>query len=712
MNSKTFIAFLLTFTASLFGQEDNAESTTETLEEIAVEGASIPELDLSRSSILTKEQVEDRQIDNLVDLSGLTPNLHINANGIQSYGDIISIRGIANTQLFGAPGVQLYVDGVPQADVSSYNSTIYDVDSIEILRGPQGYHYGKGVTGGAINIKTQAPGKEQSNKISASYGTFDSQKYNLTSKGPMSDGFSYSMAIRRALSDGYLNNSSGADNTSETWHGALKFYVDKGNGTNISFGANFETNELGAQPLVMNNPSNFYARSANFDEYTEIDRNQQFLTFENDLGDYRLFSVTNRNDWSMNPNRLDLDMSSASISTSVILQDHTEWTQELRLESEEGSELDWILGAFYADSEIQGDGTRWFVFQYPEAFFGPNHYNNSTERTQYTLESENLGLFASIGNDLSDKTSFQLGLRHDSFDKAMLRNKRALTPGYSDPYNNPPSFDLNASDVTNTNSLSKSFSSFSPSLLLAHRFNDGLTGTARVTYAEKPGGFSAYSGIAAVSPFVEEETMAYELSILFIPSESWGVNLTAYLNDIENYQFELPDPTGTSTDYYVANADEVTAKGIEIEGFVKPTESVTLSVAYGLCDSEYDKFTGSGLVGQQVSFVPKQTLALSAIYQLDNGVYGQIGTKTIGDTHYWNYQGTNATDKIDSYTLLDANVGYDFNSWEVSIFGLNLTDEEYYTSKVSNLKAFTPNGAAPGIAGSPRVIGLSVSREF
>ena len=198
--------------------------------------------------------------------------------------------------------------------------------------------------------------------------------------------------------------------------------------------------------------------------------------------------------------------------------------------------------------------------------------------------------------------------------------------------------------------------------------------------------------------------MAYELSILFSPSESWGVNLTAYLNDIENYQFERPVPM--TTDYYVVNAEEVTAQGIEIEGYVKPSENFTFSVAYGLCDSEYDKFDGSVLVGKQVSFVPKQTLALSAIYQLENGVYGQIGTKTIGDTHYWNYNPLNATDKIDSYTLLDANIGYDFNSWEVSVFGLNLTDEEYYTSLVNNLPG------SPGIAGSPRVVGLSISREF
>ena len=667
--------------ASAFGQGTDNKATPQTLDEISVQGTSIPELDLSRSSILTKDQIKDRQIDNLVDLSSLTPNLHINDNGFQSYGNIISIRGIANTQLFGAPGVQLYVDGVPQADVSSYSSTMYDVESVEILRGPQGYQSGKSVTGGAINIITKSPGKEQANEISASYGTFDSQKYNFSSKGPLSDGFSYSMAVRRALSDGYLNNSAGRDNTSETWHGALKFFVDKGNGTKVSFGANFETHELGAQPIAYRGQADFYARATDFDEYTEIDRNQQFLTVESELDGSRFVSVSNRNDWSLDPNRLDLDISQLTAATSIIIQDQTELSQEFRLESEEGTELDWVLGAFYADSEINGDSTRWFLTGFPAPA------NQDTQVTRYTLESKNISLFSSLGKDLSDNDYVSLGLRYDKFDKEMQRTKTSLLTG--------------ATSVPGSND----FSSFSPSLQWEHSFSEELTGNARVTYAEKPGGFSAYTDSAAASAFSEEETMAYEVSILFNPSASWGVNLTAYLNEIENYQFELPD-AADPTSYYVANADEVTAKGIEIEGFVKPAESVTLSVAYGLCDSEYDKFTGSGLAGQQVSFVPKQTLALSAIYQLESGIYGQIGTKTIGDTHYWNYAGSNATDKIDSYTLLDANVGYNFDSWEVSVFGLNLTDEQYYTSLVSNLPG------TPGIVGSPRVIGLSISREF
>lgn len=692
MNSKNFIAFLLTFTASLFGQEDNAESAMETLNEIAVEGASIPELDLSRSSILTKDQVEDRQIDNLVDLSGLTPNLHINANGIQSYGDIITMRGIANTQLFGPAGVQLYVDGVPQADVSSYSSTLYDVESIEILRGPRGHSFGKSVTGGAINIKTKAPSNQQTNQFSASYGTFDSQKYNFGSSGPLDDSLSYSLALQRVMTDGFIKNSAGSADTAETWHGALKFHYDKGTGTEATLGLNFESHELGAQPLVRRNPSDFYGRSTDFEESTDIDRNQQFLSVEHELGESHLISITNRNDWSMNPNRVDLDMSAFPISTSIIIQDHIEWTQELRLESEEDSELDWVLGSFYADSVIEGDATRWFLTGLAAPF------DQDTQVTSYKLESKNIGIFASLGLDLSEKDFVSLGLRYDQFDKEMKRTKTSLLA------------------ATSSVPGSKDFNSLSPSLHLERNIQDGLDGIIRISYAEKPGGFSAYSDDAAIASFSEEKTLAYEFGILFNPSENWGLNLTAYLNDIENYQFELPVPN--STDYYVANADEVTSQGLEIEGFLKANESLTLSVVYGICNAEYDKFDSlPGLVGKQVSFIPDHTLSCSLNYQLDNGLYGQIGTKTIGETYFWVQDGTNSDDKIESYTLLDANLGFDYDEWSFNLFGLNLTDEEYYTSLVSNLKSLTSTdginpGPAPGVAGSPRVLGLSVSREF
>ena len=238
--------------------------------------------------------------------------------------------------------------------------------------------------------------------------------------------------------------------------------------------------------------------------------------------------------------------------------------------------------------------------------------------------------------------------------------------------------------------------------------SDQLIGIARVSYVEKPGGYSAFTDTASQVQFAEEETVAYELGFQFNPSESWGLNLTAYLNDIENYQFEMP-VTG-STDYYVANADEVKAKGLEIEGYYKPTANWTFSALYGLCDSEYEQFNAlAALTGKQVSFVPDHTLSFSVSYENEEDFFWQAGSRTIGDTAYWDGSGTNAGDAIDTYTLLDARVGIERNGWEVSLFATNLTDEEYYTSLVSSLSNL---GAAPGVVGSPRVFGLSVSKEF
>jgi len=697
MNKNIIKQILLLNIYLIWGSCWSSAESPEALNEITIRGSSIPNLDLSRSSILTVDQVEDRQIDNLVDLSGLSPNLHINNNSIQSYGDIISMRGIANTQLFGPAGVQLYIDGIPQADVSSYSATLYDIKSIEILRGPQGHRFGKSVTGGAINIKTKPPTKSKVNKISASYGTFDTQKYNLSSSGPLNEeGFSYSVALQRALSDGYINNTAGNADTSETWHGSLRFSLDRGNGTKVGFGANFEEHELGSQPLVARNQADFYARSTDFDESTEIDRNQQFLTYENELDGYDFISITNRNDWSMNPNRVDLDMSNSRGAESTIIQDQIEWSQELRIESQEGSDLDWVLGAFYSDSEVEGEATRWYIFEYPPPV-PSGVFNSSDENTKYSLESENIAVFASISKDLTDQNSLHAGLRFDHFKKTLIQSKRVQMPAV-------PLFGIPVVDDTSKIYSANSFSSISPTIQWNHDFSHEITGLARITYAEKPGGFSAYTTDETQVSFLDEETMSYEISLLVNPSTSWGLNLTAFLNDIKNYQFELP--VLNSTNYYVANADEVTAQGIEIEGYVKPYENFTFSVAYGLCDSEYKKFDGSGLVGEEVSFIPEHTLALSLNYKFDNGLYGQVGTKTIGDTHFWNYAGDNPTDKIDSYTLLDASLGYEWNLWEFNVFGLNLTDEEYYTSLINNLPG------TPAVVGSPRVIGLSISREF
>ena len=104
---------------------------------------------------------------------------------------------------------------------------------------------------------------------------------------------------------------------------------------------------------------------------------------------------------------------------------------------------------------------------------------------------------------------------------------------------------------------------------------------------------------------------------------------------------------------------------------------------------------------------------------MDNGLSYQVGSRTVGKTFFWDNTGSNSDDVIDSYTLLEAQIGYIYLTIGTLIFlVLTLTDEEYYTSLVSSLKPLTSTdggltpGPAPGVAGSPRVIGLSISKEF
>ena len=156
----------------------------------------------------------------------------------------------------------------------------------------------------------------------------------------------------------------------------------------------------------------------------------------------------------MNPNRVDLDTSTVNTlaspaQTSVIIQDQIEWSQEFRLESEEGSEIDWVLGAFYSDSEIDGDATRSF---------------GVTEQTVYTLESRNLAIFATIAKDLTENDNLSLGLRYDNFEKKMDRTKDGFNFVFDPVLNTfiPTPFSIFIADSNN-------FDSFSPTLQLGKK---------------------------------------------------------------------------------------------------------------------------------------------------------------------------------------------------------------------------------------------------
>ena len=346
-------------------------------------------------------------------------------------------------------------------------------------------------------------------------------------------------------------------------------------------------------------------------------------------------------------------------------------------------ENNWSFGLFYEDSKVKGDSTRLTLE-------GQTLMGGDSNRTTSILNSENFAGFFAYENKLTERTSAALNLRIDSFDKKIERTNSSLVSG------------------DNSFNSSSTFEIFSPIISIDHKISDNFSTFAKIGYTEKPGGFSAFTN-KSQSAFESEEITSYEIGFN-LSEKSWNFGIKGFLNDIKNYQFEQP-VTGTSN-YYLENAEEASVYGLEVDSLWNLSGGWTFPASYGLTDSEFEKVSAlPTLVGKQLTFVPDHSLSLVLGHELDNGLSYQVGSRTVGKTFFWDNTGANSNDVIDSYTLLEAQIGYTFNDWNFNFFGTNLTDEEYYTSLVSSLNQLT-GGTAPGVAGSPRVIGLSISKEF
>lgn len=662
---------LMSFLAcSLAAQEADYTKAKPILPALAVQSNSFGELDLSRSELLGEEILESRKIKTLSDLNGISSNLNFSGNGLKSFGDVVSIRGIGNTQLFGSPGVQMYIDGVPQGNVFSYGSDLSGIENIEIFKGPQISQFGKLAAGGAINLISKNSSKSKINNLTASYATFNSQKYSLQSSGPINNQFSYSLVGERSKTDGFLNNSSGQNNHADSWNGRFHLNWEDGSGTKATLGASIVSHDLGAQPMVLRNQSDFYSRSVNeLNEKTDIEQNQQFFKLQNELDFGTLSSITTHNDWEMNPNLLDIDFNFGAF-TSTIAQSQENWSQEIKIQSIDDNS-NWIVGLFYDDDEIKGKATR---------FVGMNI------DTDYQLDSETLAGFASYGKKVSDLDEVGLAIRLDHYEKSMNRTNT----------------------LSGSSAHAKDFSGTSGYLNWNRTISDTASIEWKIGYAEKPGGYSAFTSTSGQEEYSEEKINSYEVLFKMNPSENWNINVAGFIKKVNDYQFEL---NGAGMDYYLENADKVSIHGIEIDSIWMFSGGWDLQASYGITKSEFKKVSAlSSLVGKQLPFVPDQSVSISLGHKLDNGLSYNIGSRTVGNTYFWDSTGINAADVIDTYTLIDANIHYAYNDWDFSLFGTNLTDEEYYTSLVSNLGF--GNGNAPGITGSPRVVGLSISKEF
>ena len=657
-------------------------------EEFGVDGLRIQ----NSQSVLNAHLLEAHGIGQLQDVSGVAPNLFTSNSDSRGFGDVITLRGAANSIFFSPPAVALYVDDVPGGSVSSYPSSLVNVESFVVKSGPQGTEYGRNAPAGIIEIRTREPGRKHRGTLQFDYGSFDATSVRAGFDGPLSHAFAYSASIGYAARDGYIDNAfqgRTADDR-EAIHGRVALYWRPSDGLQLRLGAFVEEVDDDAARLSSLASPDPYVVSSDLNGTTQMERRQFSFQLRRQFPWGTLVATTSHQDWDLDPAATDLDLTGLPLAFSEVVQNERTWTQEFRLESNPGSSpLQWRAGLFYFDSGIEGDALREFIVP-PGPFVPPGFVQ--TERTLFDLGQTNLAAYGSGDYALTDETNLEFGIRLEQTESDLDRTKESSN-NFGFPTPPEPAIDA-AQDDTHV----------SASAGVVHAISDSLSVRVRTSLARKPAGFSAFTGDLQHARFDDERFWSSEAGITFSPPQSrFGGSVLAFWSDIDGYQFERTVPN--STDYVVVNADSATARGLEAKFMWNPIDRVWWDFQAGYTEAKFDRHTdaaGNNVSGNRVPFVPRFTVRTGVTIDLGNGLSGSASYAGVGRS-YFDEQNTAAVAQA-SYGIVNARLAYRTGRWSVTIYGHNLFDQHYY--QFINLEIFA------GSPGAPRRFGVLLSYVY
>ncbi|WP_291861134.1 TonB-dependent receptor, partial [Marinilabilia sp.] len=185
---------------------DSVSFPTVQLGEVVIKSARehrpLQELPIS-TSLIPIDQIEQEQVNGLTDLTARVPNLYMPSYG-SKLTSLIYIRGIGSR--INSPAVGLYVDNVPQFDKSSFDFEFYNIERVEVLRGPQGTMYGRNNLGGLIHVYTQSPENNKSINAEMEFGNYGRQNFGLTINQPLGEKTDFQIGGQYRHQDGYFEN--------------------------------------------------------------------------------------------------------------------------------------------------------------------------------------------------------------------------------------------------------------------------------------------------------------------------------------------------------------------------------------------------------------------------------------------------------------------------------------------------------------------------
>ena len=657
---------------------------------------------------LNAKQINAFGLWNTKEITGIIPNLYSADPGDNR--DVNSVRGIATSSY--DPTVATYIDGVNQFSLDTYIPTLFDVERIEVLRGPQGTLYGRNAMGGVINIITKQPNNASSGFADISVGNYNQQRITAGFKTPLiKDKLFFGASILSNKRDGYYTNEftqSSYDNQNGlSGNYFLKYIVSSCWDINLNFKQLANENQ-GPFPLVfgteeaLNNP---YRLNQNSITTMKDKTSNSSLTIRYTGSGFNFSSQTAyQQNYRYYTNPIDGDFSPID-AISVINNYGSKWnnnkvlTQDFKFTSapSSNSKLKWTAGAFlfYQDAPVK-QATR-FGIDANLMMIGDSLF--SIINTSTTLK-KGFAIYGQATYALSDKLNMSFGLRND------YENQTQSILG---EYQRDPSPELY---TTTSDTLGRTnFNALSPKLSLDYQVNNNSLWYGSYSKGFRAGGLSPLSSDPSQPPLVgylPEYSNNFETGI----KNNWLnnkliLNIALFYTKVTDAQVPsliLPDAITITK-----NTGQLSSKGLEAELMFIPTKGVLLQYAFGTTSASYDKLeiasqgASVNLAGKRPIFTPSSTSLLAAQYSYP--VSSELQIMLRGE---WKYIGTTYFDLANNiqqspYHLLNAKLGMEYKKTALSFWAKNLAGTKY----ISYGYDF---GAVH--LGDPAIFGTSFSYKF
>jgi iron complex outermembrane receptor protein len=694
-------------------------AASNTIEEVVVTAQKVEE-NLQEVPIaitaFSADQLEVSRIDSVLDVARRTPGFiatEVNPAEPNYYIRGIGTEGI-NSNAGGDASVVTFVDGVYIGRGGGSNLELFDLERVEVLRGPQGTLFGKNVVGGLIHLVSRKPSAEPSLDLSGTLGNYERREARVRFNAPLSDTLFVSGALMARERDGYtLNETTGNRVDDEGIIGArasLRYTPDETVDLVITADATRQRQRGQPRDNVCNaaNAGGIRCVGVNPDRRIVNAITDGFLrrdvggvladlTWRTPVGvvssltAYRTAKFDFKDPFFSNP----VNPPNQIESINRNIEKSSQFSQELRLAFDSFDErLRSVIGVYYLSEDIRRDEQLDQRFPVP-AQQGYGSFPQDVDARSYAI-------FGQTALAVTDRLTATLGARYTWEEKeGRFQGIRVFGPGFPPPL--AAEFDVRAEE---------SWKAFTPRFAVDYQLSDDVLVYASAARGFKSGGFqgTAGTGASAATPYDPEFAWSYEVGTKLQAFEDrLRLNVAAFQVDHEDLQVSQLVPLCCVV---IGNAATAEIKGVEVELLARPMRGFDLNASYAYLDAKFSDFASGAtadFTGNTLQRSPKNRFNVGAQYRW---TLPQVGIATVRADYTQQskifFEASNTPLEVQpGYGIYDARAGVETldGRWELVLWGKNLGDELVAT----HITAFAPFQQILYTYQPPRTFGLTLN---